>query len=161
MVGSKSELLVVTGTAPPDSLVVLLVWSEEARMWVVRSDSSGRFKYSSGDTLAEGEHKIFAVQPAVNGALVSVSEAVNFRRQGSEVVVEQEGAEESNNIKAEPDTGQGLALIGILAGGLIILGIIIWLIARHWINKTRGKVKKIINDVTGRKNGEIYTEEDT
>lgn len=72
--------LVVTGVGPANSLVTLLVMSDEIKTWIARADDTGRFIYVSADTLALGPHRIYAAGTAAGGAVLAVSEPLNFVR---------------------------------------------------------------------------------
>ena len=74
------KLLVVSGVAPADSLVLLLSQDGELKHWFVRSDTSSRFLYVSSDTLSVGEHIIYAVAISVDGTPVEASEPFSFTR---------------------------------------------------------------------------------
>ena len=83
------EALVVTGVGPANSLVTLLVMSDEIKTWIARADGTGRFIYVSADTLALGPHRVYAAGTAAGGAVLAVSRPLNFARaEGTLEVVE-------------------------------------------------------------------------
>jgi hypothetical protein len=74
-----TDVLVITGSALPDRLVTLMVFSAP-RTVLIRSDGSGRFRLVVGDTLEEGEHTAYAAMTDAEGEILEVSAPYSFVR---------------------------------------------------------------------------------
>ncbi|MFH1354148.1 MAG: hypothetical protein ABIH36_02575 [bacterium] len=120
--------LVVTGVGPPNSLVTLLVFSEEMKTWVARSDSSGRFIYVSEDTLGIGQHRIYAAGTAAGGAVLAVSSPLVFIREADSLEMLEEKAVPEPIVVGSESSGwlflaagtSILSMAAIIGGGLVL-----------------------------------------
>lgn len=130
------EALVVTGAGPVNSLVTLLVMSDEVKTWIARADGTGRFIYVSDDTLALGPHRIYAAGTAAGGAVLAVSRPLNFVRAENMLEVIEEAAatrpeeqEEAQPVVVDDESRRWLVIAGgtsIISAALVIGGITLW-----------------------------------
>lgn len=118
---ADEELLVVTGTGPEGAVVRLVVLSGEARVWVSRTDATGRFLYVSADTLELGEHQVWAVRPTVDGALPT-GEPYVFRRTdgGIERSLAVTPAAEAETTGLVPAWVERRLLPGVVVAGVVV-----------------------------------------
>lgn len=148
-----ADVLVITGIAPANTLVMLFVSSGEREVWVARADESGRFQYSSSDTLNIGNHKIQAVATDAGGKVLMASETVEFTRtidgidiiKGvefvpiSEVEVEAAAGGPTDTISL----GAVLFIGGIVLAIVLVIGVV-WYAIKWWkLRKTKRDVGNI------------------
>lgn len=134
----ENEQLTITGTGPNHSLIALLVRSDQNKVWITRTDKTGRFIYVSGDTLDMGDYKIYAAAVSADGKTLAASRALAFTRTEDALVkIEPTPApvtnNEENQNKIARKTIISLAAAGVFGLALIVL---VWLLMRR-----RGKIK--------------------
>jgi hypothetical protein len=122
------EVLVATGTAPADTLIAFIVFSETPQVVLLRADNSGRFRIALNETVAAGEHRAFAATTGAGGSVLAVSAPYSFVRTAEGIVVA--GATAAAEQPVDPSvewSGAPGWLPGAVAAGtgvFIMLGII-------------------------------------
>ena len=125
------ERLTVTGTGPNNSLVALIMIGGENKLWVTRTDMTGRFIYVSGDTLDTGSYKIYAAAVSVDGKTLAASQALSFERTDTALLKSGLKPTVTNN-ENNPDKIPSAYIIGAAAGAVGLgLGGALWLIIRR------------------------------
>lgn len=134
----ENEQLTITGTGPNNSLIALLVMSDQNKLWITRTDKTGRFIYVSGDTLDMGDYKIYAAAVSADGKTLAASRALAFTRTEDALVkIDPTPAAVTNN-EENPNKFSRETIISLAAAGIIGLALIVlvWLLMRR-----RGKIK--------------------
>jgi hypothetical protein len=122
----EKEVLAVTGTAPRDSIVTLLIFSATPRVAQLRSDESGRFRILLDDPLEEGSHRAYVTTTGAAGIVLATSTPYSFVRTDSGVLREipspipqQETAAAAGSLAAD---GRLLAAAAAGVGLLVLAG---------------------------------------
>ena len=131
----ENEQLTITGTGPNYSLIALLVMGNQPKLWVTRTDKTGRFTYVSGDTLDIGDYKIYAAAVSTDGRTLAASQALMFTRTENALVkIEPTPApvtnDEEKQYKFKATTIIRMAAVGVF--GLVLVALIWFLMRRRW-----------------------------
>ncbi len=144
------DVLIITGMAPANTLVMLFVSSGEREVWVVRADGSGRFQYTSFDTLDIGSHEVQAVATDAAGKVLMASKIVEFTRtlDGVDII---KGGEPVSTGKASVEVGESTSImslgvvifiVGIVLAIVLIIAVV-WYVIRWWgARKIKGEIEK-------------------
>lgn len=128
----EQEQLTVTGTGPENSLVALLVMGGQNRLWVARTDKTGRFMYVSRDTLDLGNYKIYAAAVSANGQVLAASRALMFARTIDALVKIEPTPTPVINNENEDNKIPTAGIIGTVAGAAgLVIGVWLWRIIRR------------------------------
>lgn len=135
----KKQILTVTGTGPRNALVVILVFSDENRTWVTRTDKTGRFLYTTFDALDPGNYKVYAASVSSIGESLAFSKALEFERTINLLIKKTEPTPlaEIPNEKIETKTDSVIIIVGAV-GVVVILGVL----ALIWMKRTKRKVRE-------------------
>jgi hypothetical protein len=76
----------LTGTAEPNSTVLIYIYSRMPLVLTVRTDASGNWVYTLSDNLVEGKHDVYVAVTNQTGQIVKKSEAGNFFIRGAQAV---------------------------------------------------------------------------
>ena len=129
---ANQERLTVTGLGPVDSLIALLVRGDANKLWVTRTDKTGRFIYVSSDTLDVGNYKIHAAAVSVDGKTLAASQALAFQRTDDALVkIEPAPTPVSNNENDSNRVSKEVIGVAVAAVAGLALGLLLWLIVRR------------------------------
>jgi hypothetical protein len=146
-----TETLIITGMAPANTLVMLFVSSENRKVWVARADESGRFQYSSSDTLDIGKHTIQAVSTDAAGKVLMASDVVEFTRtlDGVDIIKKVEPIATSavgvttDGVLDNVSLGMTVFIGGIVLAIVLLVGVV-WYAVKWWRSrKTKGETSNI------------------
>jgi|GEM_PF-3514177 hypothetical protein len=129
----EDEKMTVTGMGPNNGLVAILLYSTENKLWITRTDKTGRFIYVSADTLDPGEYKAYASSVSANGLPLTFSKPLAFERTIDALIKK---AEPSQVVEIPNDTKETkldtITMLIVSAGVFIVMGaaVVLWKIRR-------------------------------
>ena len=145
-----TEVLAITGVAPANTIVMLFVSSGERKIGVARADESGRFQYSSLDTLDIGRHSVQAVATDAGGKVLMASESVEFVRtlDGIDIIKGVEPVVTSEVEAVAEDAGDISWGMAIFIGGVVLAAVlviaVVWYGIKWWrLRKSKGEAGNI------------------
>jgi len=127
---------VIAGKGEPDSLVVIYIYSDVPVVATVKTDASGNWEYHFEKTLESGNHEIYIATNDDTGKIAQKSSPLSF------LIEEAQAATNNSRQDAAPENRGAESMVNYYlyaAGGMIILGIIIFLVV---LSKSRNKTAK-------------------
>lgn len=148
---ANQRLMVVTGVAPANGIVMLFVYSEDVSIWAARADESGRYIYSSAAIPESGSHLVYAAGPSVDGSLAGASDPLEFEVGAEGVkVLQNPFLKETDKSRVVAKEAEGQKIIWLTAGlaltGMVIFFIVIFLVLMWVMKRTRRKLAQRIRD---------------
>jgi hypothetical protein len=129
----ENEQLTITGTGPNYSLIAILVTGNQSKLWVTRTDKTGRFIYVSGDTLDIGDYKIYAAAVSTDGETLVASRALTFTRTENALVKMDSTLAQATNNEDKKYKFTATAIVRMAAAGAagLVLVVLIWVLIRR------------------------------
>lgn len=136
-----AQILTVTGTGPNNALVALLIRSTENKTWFTRTDKTGRFLFSSADSLDPGYYKAYASSVSANGLPLAFSKPLEFERTIDSLIKKQEitpPAEIPPDDKKETKLDITIIIAGAAGLGALLSGVLTLI----WMRRKKSKVRQ-------------------
>ena len=127
---------ILSGKADANTMLTLFVYSDIPIVTTVTADEYGNWEYHFAETLEGGDHEVYVAINDETGKVVKKSSPMNFLIQEAQAIAV------TNTIAASPSSEASSSMMNYYlyaAGGLMLIGVIIFLVA---IFKSRNKNKK-------------------